>query len=205
MRFVRGAGKAKCPWLFDFNNRYSLSQISVRGGREGITAKGGTMTETAHSGQAQSNHIAICMNCFTTGGPGKEHGTNKPPPTGRPQEWSKGNTTHPTTSQNPPRWHPSWLSDDCTTKKDSESECLAKDSAETNPITIKPATANHLAEQSSWVPRRPLPIKSLALSACVSPETIHFRMLDKSLIWALERVGSPSCNKTMEDFKSRTS
>ena len=25
----------------------------------------------------------MCMSCFTTGGPGKEHGTNKPPPTGR--------------------------------------------------------------------------------------------------------------------------
>ena len=162
--------------------------------------------------QASSNHITICMNCFMTGGPCKEHRTNKPPPTRRAPECSKGDTTCPATSQNPPRWHLPWLSDDCAAKKDSESECLAKDNAETNPITIKPKTASHLAEQSSWVPlpccsppKHPLPLKSLALSARVSPETIHFWMLDKSLIWALERVGSTSCNKTTEDVKGSTS
>jgi len=30
------------------------------------------------------------MNYFTTGEPGKEHGTNKPPPIGRIQKRSKG-------------------------------------------------------------------------------------------------------------------
>ena len=46
---------------------------------------------------------------------------------------------------------------------------------ETNPITIKPKTASHASEQFSWVPLPscsppgcPFPIKSLALSACVS-------------------------------------
>ena len=34
----------------------------------------------------------VCMSHFTTGGPGEEHGTNKPPPTGRGQERSKGDT-----------------------------------------------------------------------------------------------------------------
>ena len=96
------------------------------------------MTETAHPGQAPSNHIAICMNCFMTGGPGKEHGTNKPPSTRRVQERSKGDTTSPTTSQNPSLWHPSWLNKVCTTRKDSESEQLAKDNPEANPITIEP-------------------------------------------------------------------
>ena len=64
---------------------------------------------------------------------------------------------------------------------------LAKDYLETNPITIKPKTASHEAEQFSWVPLpscsppgRPFPIKSLALSAHVSPWTIHFWVLDKS-------------------------
>ena len=47
-----------------------------------------------------------------TGGPGKEQGTNKPPPTRRVQERSKGDTTGPTTSQNPSLWHPSWLNQD---------------------------------------------------------------------------------------------
>ena len=35
-----------------------------------------TRTETAHPGQA-----LICVNYFIAGGPSKEHGTDKPPPT----------------------------------------------------------------------------------------------------------------------------
>ena len=65
---------------------------------------------------------------FRTRGPGKEHGTNnKPSSTGRVQERSKSDPTCPTTSQNPSCWHPSWLNKACTTRKDAESECLAKD------------------------------------------------------------------------------
>ena len=51
-----------------------------------------------------------------------EHGTNKPPPTGRVREKSEGDTTGPITSQNPSLWHPSWLNKVCTTRKDSETE-----------------------------------------------------------------------------------
>ena len=93
----------------------------------------------------------------------------------------------PTTSQNPFHWHLSWLGNGCTTRKDPESERLAKDNPETNPISIKPETTSHMAEQFSWVPlpsrsapRRPFPIKPLALSACLSHWTIHFQVLDKS-------------------------
>ena len=53
--------------------------------------------------------VTICMSCFRTGGPGKEHRTNKPPPTRRVRERSKGDTMCPTTSQNPSLWHPSLL------------------------------------------------------------------------------------------------
>ena len=77
-----------------------------------------------------------------------ERGTNKLPPTRRVQERSKGDTTCQITSQNPSCWHPSCLSNACTTRKDSESEWLAKDNPETNPITIKPETA----ELFSWIP-----------------------------------------------------
>ena len=84
-------------------------------------------------------------------------------------------------------WHPSWLSNECPTRKDPESESLAREYPETNPITIKPETESHVAEQFSWVPlpdcsppRRPLPINSLALSAHVSPQTTDFQLLDKS-------------------------
>ena len=81
------------------------------------------------------------MSCFTTGGPSKKHRTNKPPPTSRVRERSKGDIICLTTSQNPSLWHPSWLNKACTTRKDSESEWLAKDNPETNTITIKPETA----------------------------------------------------------------
>ncbi|CAN0463673.1 unnamed protein product, partial [Rangifer tarandus platyrhynchus] len=99
-------------------------------------------------------------------------GPGKPPPTGRVQERSQGDAS---TSQNPSRWHLSWLSNACTTRKDPESERLAKDNPETNPITIKPETQNQVEEQFSWVslpccslPGCPFPKKSLALSAlCV--------------------------------------
>ena len=140
------------------------------------------------------------MSCFKTGSPGKEHETNKPPPNGSIQERSKGDTTCLTTSQNPSHWHQSWLNKACTTRKDSESEWSAKDNPETNPINIKTRTASHVAEQFSWVPLPscspptcPFPIKSLALSADVSLQTIHFWVLDKSPVLGPGR-GPPSCN-----------
>ena len=51
------------------------------------------------------------------GGRDKEYGTNKPPPAGRVRERSRGDTTSPSTSQNP-----SWLTDAYATRKDSELE-----------------------------------------------------------------------------------
>ena len=44
----------------------------------------------------------------------------------------------------------SWLSNVCATRKDPESERLAKDNLDINPITMKPLS--HVAEQFSWVP-----------------------------------------------------
>jgi len=64
----------------------------------------------------------------------------------------KGDTTCSTTSQNLSNWHLSWPNKACTIRKDSESERLAKDNPNTNPITIKIETACHVAEQFSWVP-----------------------------------------------------
>jgi len=135
--------------------------------------------------------VTICTSCLTTRGPGKEHITNKPPPTRRVQERSKGDTICPTSSQNPSCWHQSWLNKVWTTRKDSESEWLAKDNLEINPITIK---------LFSWVPLPYysllgclFPIKSLALSAHVSLWIIHFLVLDKSPVSGPGR-GPPSCN-----------
>ena len=144
-----------------------------------------------------------------TGGPAKEHGTNKPLPTRRVRERSKGDTACLTTSQNPSLWHPSWLNMVYTTWKDSESEWLAKDNPEANPITIKPKTVSEGAEQFSWVPSPscsppgfPFPIKSLALSAHGSPWTIHFWVLDKSPVLGPGR-GPPSCNITGRTWRIR--
>ena len=85
-------------------------------------------TPATHPGQAPI--VTICMSCFTTEGPGKEHRTV---PTRRILERSEGDTTCPTTSQNPSCWHPAWLSNVCTTRKDPESERLAKDNSDANP------------------------------------------------------------------------
>ena len=144
--------------------------------------------------------VTICRSSFMTGGPGKEHGTNKLPPTGRVLERSKGDTTCPTTFQSPSCWHPSWLNQARTTRKDSELDGLTKDNRETNPITMKPETVSHVTELFSWVPLpycsppgHPFPIKSLALSAHVSPGTIHLWMLDKSPVSG-PGSGPPSWN-----------
>ena len=148
-----------------------------------------------------ARHLSnICMSCFVTGGPGKEHVTNKPPLTGSVQERSKEDTTCSTTSQKPSCWHLSWLSNACTARKDSESGWLAKDNPATNPITIKPETVSLMAEQFSWVslpscspPGHLFPIKFHALSAHVSLWTIHIRVLEKSTHYSAE-TGLPSYN-----------
>ena len=111
--------------------------------------------------------VTICVSYFMKGGPGNTELISYH----QPDVWktSKGDATCWTTSQSPPRWHPPWLSNVCATKKDPESECLAKDNPETNPITVKPETASHMAEQSSWAPSpycsppgHPFPVKSLS-------------------------------------------
>ena len=123
----------------------------------------------------------------------------------------KDTPTCPTTSQNP-LWYPSWLNKACTTRKDSESEWLAKDNPETKPITVKPETASHVTELLSWVPLpscsppgHPFPIKSLALSAHVSPWTIHFRVLDKSPVSGpgTEHIGIISYQKPGARFPQK--
>ena len=75
----------------------------------------------------------------------------------------------------------------------------AQDNLETNLVTTKPETVNHVAEQSSWVPlpycslpRHPFLINSLNFSAHVSPKTIHFWVLDKSPLLRTGR-GLPFC------------
>ena len=106
---------------------------------------------------------------------------------------------------------PIWLSNKWATRKESASERWARDNPETNAITIKPDTASHAAEQFSWVPLPycsppgcPLPMKSLALSAHVSPWTIHFQVLDKSPLPGPER-GPSSCNSRKDRIHAQGS
>ena len=103
-------------------------------------------------------------------------------------------------SQSRYHWKPSWLRDAWATRKDPESEWLARDNLETNPITIQCETVSLVAEQLSWVPllccsppRPPFPIKSPALSALVSLQTIHFQVLHNSPLSGPGK-GLPSCN-----------
>ena len=118
----------------------------------------------------------ICISCFRTGGPGKEQGTNKPPPTRRVLQRSKGDTTRlTTTSQNPSLWHPSWLN-----KATPPGRTLSQNER-LKTTWIKPEPASHVAEMFSWVPPpscsppgHPFPVKSLAFSAHASPQTIYF-------------------------------
>ena len=83
------------------------------------------------------------------------------------------------TSQDPPRWNPSRLSDACAPRKDPNSAWLATDKPETNPMTINPETVSHVAEQFSPFPspscpppRQPFPIKALTWTALLSSDNL---------------------------------
>ena len=96
----------------------------------------------------------------------------------------------------------------CTTRKDYESGWLAKDNPETSPITINPRLpATDRAALLAPLPSRsppgcPFPIKSLALSAHVSPRTIHFWVLDTSPVSG-PGGGPPSCNITRKHIPTQ--
>ena len=151
--------------------------------------------------------VTICMSCFMTGDPDKEYGTNKPPLTRIRVSVSFRQETprvYPLPRIPLANMHLGWVMRVPPGK--TELEWLAKDHPETNPITIKPETASHAAEQLSWVPLPycsppgcPFPIKSLALSAHVSPQIIHFRVLDKNPVLGPGR-GPSSCNTSTQLF-----
>ena len=122
----------------------------------------------------------------------------------QPEEFGKGQKETPRVHQLPriplDSIHLGWVMR--VTRKDSELEWLAKDNPVTNPITIKPENASHVAEQFSWVPlptalhQVPFPNKiSCFVSTCVS--------LDNSFLSVTQEPslgpgrGPPSCNRTI--------
>ena len=131
-----------------------------------------------------------------------EHRTNKPPPTGRVRERSKGDTTCPTTSQNPSLWYPSWLNKVCITRKDSESEWLAKDNPESNPICKLCDRAVLWVPFPSCSPCRCFPSKiSCFVSTCVSSDSSFPRVRQEPSFGPSK--GSPflqhyDCNKLIK-------
>ena len=152
--------------------------------------------------------VTISVSYFMTKGPSKEHRTNKPPPTRRVQERSKGDTKFLTTSQNPSCWHPSCLSNEYATMKD-ESGWWAKDNLETNPITIKPETGSQPPVRAVLLgsltlllsARASFPIKSLALSAYVFLRQFFSECKTRIHSWG-PRGGPPSYNTLSEKLKS---
>ena len=147
------------------------------------------------------------MSYPTTGGPGKERRTNKLPPSGRIQERSKEERS----CQNicPTNLPESFSLESILVEQWVCHQEEARGNLETNSITIKPETASHMVEQFSWVPLpccsplgSPFPIKSLALSACVSSQIIHFRVLDKSPLSGPGR-GPLSCNNFSKNIRPR--
>ena len=86
---------------------------------------------------------------FYTGGPSKQHGINKPPPTGRAQERSKGDTTCPTTSQNPSLWHPSWLNKAAPPGRALSQSDWLKTTHKLIPLLKNPETASHLCGRAA--------------------------------------------------------
>ena len=86
-------------------------------------------------------------------GPGKEWETKKLPTTGRIGKGQKEGRDSSAyvlpTSQNPPHWNPSWLSDASTPRKDPELEWLDRDNPKTKTNTQKSVTFLYINDQVS--------------------------------------------------------
>ena len=147
---------------------------------------------------------------LTIGEPGKEWETKKLPTTGRiGKDQKEGRDSSPyvlPTFQNPPLWKPLWLSNACAARKDPESEWLARDNPEANPITIKPKISSHVTERFSRIPGHslpghPFPIVSLFVSMCVLGQFIS-KCETGAHSWALEGVLLPATKSLVYPAKT---
>ena len=141
--------------------------------------------------------------CLTTGSPNKEHGA------ALKSHWeNSGGASRREEMMNLPGSLvlESILADRYTTRKDFELDHIWSRQDDWSwttqklSISIKPESVSHMAEQLSRVPlpycslpEHTFLIKSFALSACVSLQTIHFQVLDKSPLLDPES-DPPYCN-----------
>ena len=158
----------------------------------------------------QDKIVATCMSYLSTGGPCKECGTNKLPPTRRIREGSKGERRHQSlcpTNLSESFSLESLLAELCAQyQKGPWVRMVSQRNPEINLITIKLETVSHVAEKFSWVSfpccspsGYPFPIKAFALSGCVSPCNIHLRVSDKNPLSGPRRSSS-SCNESSLRF-----
>ena len=149
--------------------------------------------------------VTICMSCFMTGGPGKEYGTIS---LHQPEEFEKG---HKEISHvwPPPRIllsgiHLGWIRCAHPGRTLSQNDWLrptrkvipSHKTRDCKPCDTAVLLGSlPLLYTYCFPPRCPFPIKSLALSAHVSPRTTHFWVLDKSLVSGPGRI-PPSCNNS---------
>ena len=155
-------------------------------------------TLLSHFHQNENEIVTSHKSYFRTRGPGNEHGTNKPPPTRRAWERSKGDTPYW-----PPRIlftgiHLGWamsVPPGRTLGPNDWSETSQK--LAHHQKSRDPEPHGRAVLLGSFVlllsTRHPFPMKSLALSAHMSPRTIHFWVSDKSPLLG-PRSGPPFSN-----------
>ena len=148
--------------------------------------------------------MSICKSYFRTEGAGKKQGTNKLPPARKIWARSKGErrgqsvcpTNFPESSllesilAEQCMCHqevPSVRMIDQRQPRNSSHYCKGRDCKSRGRAVL-------LGSLTCSPPRCPFPVKPLALRACVSPRTVHSRVLDKSS-FSDPGQGSPSCNE----------
>ena len=149
--------------------------------------------------------VATCLSYLTTGGPSKENTTNKLPPTGKNLGKVKRREEMPVyMSDQPPRTAVgTTLAERCmshqegpwvrTTGHRQLRNYSHLHKAQDCKLHGRAAVLGSLTLLQST--RVPFPNKIsclVSLSACVSPRTTHFRVLDKSPPQALQRVPLPA-------------
>ena len=147
--------------------------------------------------------VTICVSYFITGRPGEELRTNKSPPMGKVKRRSHVSNHLPESSslasilaeQRVHHQEGPWVRMIGQRQPGNQSHHHKTRDCEPRGTAVPWDPLLFCSP-----PRSPFPIKSLALSACMSPQTIHLHVLDKSPLLGPGR-GPPSCKgKTRVTF-----